>query len=359
MTRRAPVALLLLACATTACGKKGPAQPPAPRGPLPPADVDARQVGDRVRVRFTVPQPRGERPSQRPVRAELIRVDNAPGFAVPADPEAFRLRGKIVALEEGEALEPGRRAEFEDRTVAELPGGGVGWTVRYAVRVRDVRGRPSPLVAAADLELVAPLAPPEGLAATATAEGIRLSWRPPSGTGKQKLQYNVYRAPAGQSFGERPLNVGPLASTEFLDQAVTVGSTYRYAVRTVQGAGPPFRESDSSSAVTVVAADRFPPAPPTGLVAVEEGAAVRVLWNPSPERDVASYNVYRRLAGEAWAKLAGPVRETTYLDPDPPAGIPIAYRVTAVDAASPPNESEPSAPAEVMLAGEPAAQEAP
>ncbi len=351
MARRVPAALLLLACAAAACGKKGPARPPAPRGPLPPGGVEARQIGDRVLVRFTVPQPRGERPSQRPARAELIRVDNPPGLAVPADPEAFRLRGKVVALEQGEALEPGSRAQLEDPTVAQLPGGGAGWTVRYAVRVRDVRGRPSPLVAAADLELVAPLAAPDRLAATATAEGIRLSWRPPSEAGKS--QYNVYRASAGESFGERPLNVEPLASTEFLDQAVTLGSTYRYAVRTVQGAGPPFRESDSSSVVTVVAADRFPPAPPTGLVAAQEGAAVRVFWNPSPERDVAGYNVYRRLPDGGWARLAGPVRETTYLDRDPPAGSLIAYRVTAVDAASPPNESEPSAPTEVVVAREP------
>lgn len=357
MSLRLSAAVVLLACAAGACGKKGPAQPPAPRGPLPPGRVEARQVGDRVLVRFTVPQPRGGNPSQRPARAELIRVDDPPGLAAPASPEAFRLRGKIVAVGQGEALEPGRRAELEDRTVRELPGGGVGWTVRYAVRVRDARGRPSPLVAAADLELVPPLAPPQAVSAAATAEGIRLSWRPPPET--VRARYNVYRASAGEPFGERPLNAEPLASSEFLDQAVTVGSAYRYAVRTAQEPGPPFRESDSSPVVTVVAADRFPPAPPTRVVAVQEGAAVRVLWNPSPDRDVAGYNVHRRVAEGAWAKLAGPVRETTYLDRDPPAGSLIAYRVTAVDAASPPNESEPSEPAEVILSEKPAPKVAP
>jgi len=352
MCRRAPIALLLAVVWAAGCGKRGPAEPPAPRGPLPPGGVEARQVGARVVVRFTVPQARGSKPSQRPARAELVRVDNPPGFVSPADPDAFRLRGKLVVVEEGERIEPGRRIELEDRTIAELPGGGAGWTVRYAVRVRDGRGRPSALVAAVDLELVAPPPPPENLEASPTAEGIRLTWKSPSPPGKAR--FHVYRARPGQNFPERPLNAEPLASTEFLDPAVVLNEEYRYVVRTVEGSGPPFRESEASREVVVVALDRFPPQAPAGLVAVEEGPSVRLLWNPSPEKDVAGYMVYRRAGEGDWSKIAGPVRETVHLDRDPPRGVLLAYRVTAVDSASPPNESEPSAPAQLLLEAEPA-----
>ncbi len=350
--------LLLAAAAALACGKKGPPLPPEPRGPLPPGRVEARQLGASVVVSVTVPGPRGDRPSQRPARAELLRLEYLPGLIAPRDPEAFRLRATVVAVEDSGALEPGWRAALADTTVSKLPGGGAGWTLRYAVRVRDAGGRSSPLVAAPDIVPVTPLLVPRNLSASATAEGIRLAWEPPSPSAA--LHYNVYRAAAGRPFEERPLNAEPIASAEFLDATVTVSSSYRYVVRSTEGTGPPFRESESCPEVTIVAEDRFPPAAPTGLVAVQEGSAVRLFWNPNPERDLAGYRLHRRTGDGAWGEVAaGLIRETTYLDRDVHAGDRVAYRVTAVDTAAPPNESEPSDTIVVDVAGEPAMEEAP
>ena len=83
------LALLLLA---TACGKKGSPLPPLPRGPFPPENVAARQIGDRVLVGFDVPVARGDKPAQQPVRAELVRVEYSPGLEPPVDADAFRRR---------------------------------------------------------------------------------------------------------------------------------------------------------------------------------------------------------------------------------------------------------------------------
>ena len=70
------VIVLLLA----GCGKRGSPRPPLSRGPNAPKSVAARQIGRRAFVGFVVPQPKSERPSQQPVRAELVRLTYQAGF---------------------------------------------------------------------------------------------------------------------------------------------------------------------------------------------------------------------------------------------------------------------------------------
>ncbi len=345
MRRAIATALLLLfALAGAACGKRGPPRAPEPRGPYPPGEVAARQVGDAAEVGFVVPKPRGAKPSQTLAGAELVRVAYGPGLHPTADPDAFRRSGTVVASSGGSSLAPGSRFALVDPTVTRLASGGVGWTLRYGVRVRDQRGRPSALVVAPDLVAVAPPLPPRGLRGEATSDGIRLAWTPPSPEGV--LKYNVYRTVPDRPFGETPINPEPIASTDYLDGGVTIGVTYLYAVRTAAADTPPYRESASSETLRVLAEDRFAPAPPTGLVAVQEGSAVRLFWNPSRESDLAGYRVYRRIGGLEWSRI-GPERiaEPFFLDPAVTAGERLAYRVTAVDRAG--NESGPSVVAEL------------
>src|SRR5262249_3491720 len=134
------------------------------------------------------------------------------------------------------------------------------------------------------------------------------------------------------------------------------GKLYRYVVRAVAAEGPPFRESASSNAVVVDASDKFPPLPPTGLVAVQEGNAVRLLWNPGPENDLDGYRVYRQIGDAPYSRVGGEiVRQPSYLDPGVTPGMLVRYRVTAIDRAIVPNESDPSAVAELRVVAEPAA----
>lgn len=285
--------------------------------------------------------------------AELVRVAYAPGLPAPEDAHAFRLRGMIVARAAGAPLVSASRMTVKDGSVASLAGGGDGWTLRYGVRVRDRRGRPSALVVCRDLVATAPPAAPEDLRAEATADGIRLAWK--ARVGAAESGFNVYRSLADEPPGERPLNRKPLPQAEFLDTSVTIGSDYRYVVRAVVGESEPFRESESSDPVTVVAEDRFPPATPTGLTVVQEGTAVRLFWDPSAERDLGGYQLYRRVADGPWTALTGePLVEATYLDRNVAAGRHVEYRVAAVDRAAPPNESQPSAPEGLDVVEDPA-----
>jgi fibronectin type 3 domain-containing protein len=241
---------------------------------------------------------------------------------------------------------------MRDRTLGDLTQEGEGWTLRYGVRVLDARGRPSPLVVARDLSAIRPLPAPAAPTAEASGEGVRLRWSPPADLAAGL--YNVSRAEGTGPIAERPRNSQPLQETEFLDADVTNGVEYTYLVRAAAAGGPPFRESASSPTVTVLAVDRQAPAPPRNLVAVQEGSSVRLFWDPSPEPDVAGYRVYRGDAGGSFVRVGGERTDRPlYLDASLAPGRRVAYRVTAVDRADPPNESEPSDPVEFELGAEP------
>jgi fibronectin type 3 domain-containing protein len=343
-------ALVLVLGAAVACGKIGPLRPPAPRGPQAPGEVEARQLGAGVEVAFTVPQPTGQGTSQQVARTQILRVDYPKGVTPAADPDAFRLRGQLVAEVSAENAPPGTRRVIADSTVQQISGGGLGWTLRYGVRVRDRRDRPSPLVVAHDLLVVETAAPPSSLTAQASADGVRLTWEAPAGT--TGVTYNIYRGPADGLLSELPINLQPVTTVGYLDASAENGKTYRYVVRAVAVEGRPFHESMSSPNAIVDASDRFAPAAPAGLVAVQEGAAVRLLWNPGAEPDLDGYFVYRR-SGEEWVRQGGLVGQPSYLDTAVKAGDVLRYRVTSVDRASPANESAPSNEVEVQVAAEP------
>jgi hypothetical protein len=353
--RAAPGLLLVaLAILSTGCGKKGPPLPPEPRGPLPPQLVRARQVGPLAEVRFDPPVPRGTKPKQQLGRAELLRVTYGPGVEAPTDPDAFRRRAELVDAVDGSPLPFTDRMALFDRTLENLPDGGVGYTLRYAVRIRDYRDRSSPLVVAEDLVPLPPAPPPQGLRAEPTADGVRLSWQAPAAD--EAYRYNVYRSIPGRLSAEVPLNSSPVSAVSFLDERVEIGESYVYTVRVSLADRQPFREGATSDVVEVLAEDRFPPAAPQGLVAVQEGAAVRLFWDPNRERDVAGYRVFRSVNSGPWEAVgAGLVVQPLYLDRDVQTGDRIVYRVTASDRTDPPNESEPSATVEVDLLQEPTA----
>lgn len=337
------------------CGKQGAPRPPLPRGPLPPTDVSARQTGASAVISFRVPAPRGDKPSMQPARVELVRVEYRPGNVAPPDPNAFRRRGQVVATLQGDPLPGGERVKILDETLT-LGDGSLppGTTLRYGIRVRDRRGRSSPLVVALDLVPVIPPSPPASITAIATAEGIRLNWE--GAVSDDPGRYNLYRALAGGRYTGKPLHPSPLSVSEFLDTTVQMGQTYTYMVRSAVSDSEPYLESVSSPEVRVLAEDLFPPSRPGGLVAVQEGAGIRLFWNPGEERDLSGYRIYRRLNDGEWMTLEpDPVTQPLFLDRSVRTGDRIFYRVSAVDRADPPNESAPSEEVSLVVATDPEA----
>ena len=327
--------------------------PPLPRGPHPPGLVTARQLGHRALVAFDVPRPKGPKPSQQPMRAELLRVSYAPGLQPPADPDAFRRRGDLVGQVAADPL-PAGRLVIEDLQLADLAEDGTGWTLRYGVRVLDRRGRSSPVVVTSDLVLLPGAPAPTGLSAEPTADGVRLVWQPIPG--ETPVGYNVYRSTPEAPWPESPLNPEPLVASEFLDSQVTTGQRYIYTVRAAVATMTPYREGEPSETQQVLAEDRFPPAAPRGLVAVQEGLAVRLFWDPNSERDLAGYRLQRSVDGGPWT-VVGPERieQPSYLDEEVEVGQRLTYRVEALDRAETPNIGEPSQVVQLSVVDEPLA----
>lgn len=71
--------------------------------------------------------------------------------------------------------------------------------------------------------------------------------------------------------------------------------------------------------------------PPRALSAAQEGAGVRLRWEPG-ENDLVSvrYLVERRVGDGAWEALGAPQEGTELLDPQPPPRRPLGYRVVAL-----------------------------
>jgi hypothetical protein len=266
-------------------------------------------------------------------RVELIRVVYDSEAPPPPTPDAFRRRGERVRVEHADPFTPGAVLAMRDPTVEALDRKGVSQTLRYAVRVLDRRGRPSSWVAAPDLVLLAAAHPPVELMAEPTAAGVRLVW-----SGAAESGYNLYRSTADGA--QMLLNDLPIRAQEYLDEDARIGQLYTYRVRALLAEGRPRRESADSAAAIVTAVDRFPPQPPQGLVAVQEGNNVRLFWDPSPERDVTGYRVFRSLDGADFVRIGpDPLERPLYLDTAVRSGQRVRYRVTAVDGAVPPNES--------------------
>lgn len=74
-----------------------------------------------------------------------------------------------------------------------------------------------------------------------------------------------------------------------------------------------------------------PPLAPAGVAASMEGSNVRVSWKPNPEPDLISYRILRSADDSRFEPLAAVSRgETSFIDPAPPRGPRLSYRVTAV-----------------------------
>ena len=373
----ATAALVLLGC-----GKKGPPLAPLRVLPEPARQVAVRQTGDEVVISATF---------------SPFRTDGSP-LGAGAEVRVLRL----VATS---SLRPGKvsrryllkQFEREAVVVAALPAESIGKTAAggrvhvrdagavegerpgnlrdylYAVLVVDAEGVRSPLPPAVLIEVLDPPPPPRGLTA-ATAEGeVRLSWsgrepersnrettpgadspaetRTTTNTARPEI-YNLYRTVVGDPVApEMPLNSAPLSETSFVDPTFSYGETYSYTVRALAAAGTPLRESADSAAVEVRPVDVFPPAAPSGLAATAEGQVIRLYWFPNDEPDLGGYRIYRS-EGPSGAPLflgkAGPA-ETSFVDSSVVPGVRYHYSVSAIDDATPPNESVPSEEQSEML----------
>jgi hypothetical protein len=378
-----------------ACGKKGPPLPPLVRLPAAPADFTASRRGATVDLQFTVPATNTDntRPanvghvdvyaitSVDPVPAEEVvkRGSRVATVAVkaPRDPDRTIEQDEPPAdmeAPEGSGLDQGAMARLNEtltpavmqpapaaadrkteaaRSAAALPLLGPRWMpmarqyVAVGVSPRDRKGPYSKPIA---VPIVPPPPTPGGLAVYYTETAITVQWTPiaerpstlappadgllPStaiGEPAMRVAYNVYDTT--QKPAPAKLTASPVGETKYADTRIAWGEERCYTVRAIEILGELTVESDAPPPECRTLKDTFPPAPPAGLLSSPLDGAINLIWDPSPEKDLAGYIVLRGTSPDTLRPITdAPLQVTTYLD-KVPSGERFTYAIKAVDKA--------------------------
>jgi hypothetical protein len=347
-------------------GCAAPAEPLERKAPVPKAvtDLAARQAGNEVVLRFTLPK---ETVDRRPLKQlpaiEIYRVIRPAGSATPVTPSvppALRLILTIPStmvdrysdLGQIRAVDSLKPEDFQPEEEA---------AAEYVVRTRASAKKESADSNSALLRIYPAADPITDLKAEATHSGILLSWTPPErtliGLAPTIAKYHVYRSELGTA-GTRAeipkqktplLKIGESEAATYRDTLAELGKTYVYAVRSVTQYPNGVIESGDSNLARLTPRDTFPPAAPEGLVVVfvppvgEVPAHVELSWAINPETDIAGYNVYRsEQDGVSGTRLNPELLLTpAFRDMNAVPGHRYLYAVTAVDRSG--NESAASA----------------
>jgi hypothetical protein len=358
------------------CGMEAAPQPPSLNLPKTISDLSASRTGNQVQLAWTTPRENTDHLKLKgSVRLRVCRTQDA---ASPCETVAT-----ISAT-------PDKPAKFTDVLPAPLTSGRIR-PINYRIFGINKNGKtagPSNVVNA-----LAGEAPPQvrNLSAQTVERGVVLHWQlvsdlPPDTTVEidrtivtppvtpnpaKSRSFNPLprsREPAEQKFRVRliPPNSQNRDATDpgmALDQTARAGQQYTYTVSRVVQQQVDHQtlqlDSSQSAAVQLTTRDTFPPAPPSGLVAIPVSAVmnngapeVDLSWSANTEPDLAQYRVYRmdvtsnqpmrRIAPEAGASPGAEiVVAPAYRDLHVQSGQTYTYAVTAVDTSG--NESRRSA----------------
>lgn len=228
-------------------------------------------------------------------------------------------------------------------TTPSAPSAAPSETPSYAARIYTVRGvtkrgRPGAPSTRVELPLVTPPAAPPAVAATSTEKAVVLTWAPPAADGA--ITYSIYKVG-----GSDPITSAPASEGKYERAGVEFGTEECFVLRAVQKVAGIDVESDLSPPACVTPRDTFPPAAPKGLSVVAGTGTINLGWDANTEADLAGYVVLRGEApGDTLLPLTpAPITGTSYEDKTARPGVRYAYAIVAVDKASPPNRSAPSA----------------
>jgi hypothetical protein len=269
----------------------------------------------------------------------------APPPAAPAAPPVATPAATPVTPATTTPMQPGTTtpakpaATTPATTAAAAPVAAKAWI--YAVRTKAKGGELSPFSNAV-LLLPQPVpASPSDLSVTAKKEGVALHWTAPVGSTAGIV---VLRREASTPVWGDSLAVLPAAASDHLDRTAAYGKRYVYTVISRSTATPPV-ESAPTSEREVDYRDVFAPVAPTALRALAIAGEVRLVWEASPDPDVAGYLLERADGAGDFVRLTPkPLDAVEYSDRSAPVATALRYRAIAVDREG--NASEPSEIAE-------------
>ena len=347
-TRNAMLSTCFVALALVACGKKGDPLPPLSLAPPPASDFALAQRGGILFAEFAYPDRTASGLALPGLEAvELWRVDEPPSATPIAQrplPTAREFTGlaRLALRVTGSELTSSVQG---DRIAVRLPGAAtldaaLGRAV-YAAKTVAEGGDRSGFSNLVGFVPIASPAAPASFSVASRAGGVEVSWASvPDAAG-----YHVYRRDANARTYGRPIHAAAASDTTFVDTSPAFGRRYVYMVSTVARTEP-LVESAPTAERELDRQDRFGPLPPTGLVALPDVGAVKLLWEASPGGDVAGYVVFRQDPGQGFRRVtAESVDGLEFQDRGLVARLTYRYRVAAVDRVG--NLGEPTEPVDV------------
>ena len=242
--------------------------------------------------------------------------------------------------------------------VREAVQSGLPTSVTYTVELRNHRGRTAgPSNAAWSASGPAP-ATAAAFAADIHSEGVLLHWQPAldastliriartlvTKPGTAPKQSSALLRKGAEATAQQTLEVAYEPRHDpahAYDKDAAFNQEYRYTAQRIEtlslGGHTIEIASDPTPVVTLNTRDIFPPAEPTGLVAVSspDEHAIDLSWSPNTESDFAGYIVYRREAGSSAAPTrispAQPIAGPAFRDATAVPGKNYAYSVSAID----------------------------
>ena len=318
----AAILAVLAACLlSTGCGTVGEPVYPSAHIPVAPNDLNAVQRGDRIMVQFTAPALTTDARVQTAIGGADVRIGPA---AKPFNADAWAATAMRATVKSAEKPGP-------VEAVAPLGAGLVGKDVIVGARVLNSKGRASAWSNFVTIHVVAPVAAPAGVVATAVPEGVRVTW-----TDAADHSFRVFRKGPDD---KQPLEAGKSDTTQYVDRTIVWGSQYQYWVQAL-GDGA---ESDAVASPVLTPEDKFPPAVPAGLTAVTGIGSIELAWERNTEAKFKNYVIYRASGDGPLQKLAE-IDVPVYSDTAIEGGKRYRYAIAAVDQHG--NLSEKSAPVE-------------
>lgn len=328
---------LLLSLCLVGCGVPGAPVPPTPKIPVPPQDLVARQVGERVVLRWTLPRlyTDGTRQEGWP-RLEVYRAFVSDTIS---SPEAFATQARVAYTIPEQVVDTFLHNEvivFPDVLGAATLREQTGRTAVYAVKAVNPRGQSAGFSNRVAVRVYPVPTPIPRISTRVSERAIELQWTPPvrttSGTPLEAIAgYQVYRSETGEEGSYALIGTAPTARYE--DTQFRFGAHYYYRVRTLAQFGGDTVESDNSATVDVAPRDLFPPPVPAHLIAVAGPDRIDLTWDASPAPDLAGYYVYRsQESGRGYVRLhPEALQAQSFADTRVQAGTRYFYVVTAVD----------------------------
>ena len=237
-------------------------------------------------------------------------------------------------VEQGEiALSSGTRkvaTETADqiRSTTGATGARVATTTKAAVSIgQAIALRPS---TAPPPQAAVPTVP-QNVSATAVVGSIKLAWSTPSSDGGAPItNYRIYR---GTTSGGESLLTTVGNTTNYVDSAVTTGSSYFYRVAAVNSVGEGPQSAEVSAAPITVTV----PGPPQNLTAAAaKPRGVGMSWSAPASNGgstITGYRVYRSTASGQETLLTTVGVVTSYTDTLTTSGVRYYYKVLAFSSA--------------------------